>query len=61
MNATKKTMPKELTLDQAMADTFAKNPEVKKHYDEMEPEYKIKAQNIEAAPHKRRAPRGRGD
>ena len=31
MNATKKTMPKELTLDQAMADTFAKNPEVKKH------------------------------
>ena len=48
MNATEKKMPKELTLGQAMADTFAKNPEVKKHYDEMETEYQLKAQIIEA-------------
>ena len=52
MNATKKKTPTELTLGQAMAETFAKNPEVKKHYDEMEEEYKIKAQNIEEATHK---------
>ena len=48
MNATKKKMPTELTLGQAIAETFAKNPEVKKHYDEMEPEYQLKAQIIEA-------------
>ena len=48
MNATKKKTPTELTLGQAMAETFAKNPEVKKHYDEMEPEYQLKAQIIEA-------------
>ena len=48
MNATKKKIPKELTLGQAMEDTFAKNPEVKKHYDEMELEYQLKAQIVEA-------------
>ena len=48
MNATKKKISKELTLGQAMADTFAKNPEVKIHYDEMELEYQLKAQIIEA-------------
>ena len=48
MNAAEKKKSKELTLSQAMADTFAKNPEVKKYYDEMEPEYQLKAQIIEA-------------
>ena len=51
----------EITLDKAIENTFAQNSEVKKHYDEMEEEYKIKAQNIEAAPRNSRAPRGRVD
>ena len=58
---TRNFIEEKLTLDQAIAITFAQNSEVKKHYDEMEEEYKIKAQTIEAAPHKRRAPRGRVD
>ena len=36
------------THDQAKADAFAKNPEVKKLYDEMEAEYQLKSQLIEA-------------
>ena len=48
MSATKKRIPQEMTLSQAIADTFAKNPKVKEHYDEMEPEYQLKAQIIEA-------------
>lgn len=36
------------THDQAKADAFANNPEVKKLYDEMEAEYKFKEQLIEA-------------
>ena len=48
MNAAKKKIATELTLDKAMADTFAKNPEVKRLYDEMEPEYQLKSQIIEA-------------
>ena len=49
---TRNFIEEKLTLDQAMAITFAQNSEVKKHYDEMEEEYKIKAQNIEEATHK---------
>ena len=48
MRVTKKKMPQELTLGQAMSDTFAKNPKVKEHYDELEPEYQLKAQIIAA-------------
>ena len=48
MSVTKKKIAKELTLSQAMADTFANNPEVKRLYDEMEPEYQLKSQIIEA-------------
>ena len=42
MSETKKKRPPELTLGQAMAGTFAKNPKVKEYYDEMEPEYQLK-------------------
>ena len=48
MDTIKKKHTKELTLDQAMGDTFAKNPEVKRLYDELEPEYQLKSQIIEA-------------
>jgi hypothetical protein len=62
LNAGKGTqheLVEKMTLDKAIETTFAQNSEVKKHYDEMEEEYKIKAQNIEAARHKgnkRRSP-----
>ena len=39
---------KHFTHDQAKADAFANNPEVKKLYDEMEAEYKMIEQRIEA-------------
>ena len=58
---TRKFIKEKMTLDKAIETTFAQNSEVKKHYDEMEEEYKIKAQNIEAAPRNSRAPRGRVD
>ena len=58
---TRKFIKEKMTLDKAIETTFAQNSEVKKHYDEMEEEYKIKAQTIEAAPRKRRAPCGRVD
>ena len=64
LNAGKGTqheLVEKMTLDKAIETTFAQNSEVKKHYDEMEEEYKIKAQNIEAAPRNSRAPRGRVD
>ena len=64
LNAGKGTqheLVEKMTLDKAIETTFAQNSEVKKHYDEMEEEYKIKVQNIEAAPRNRRAPCGRVD
>ncbi len=48
MSVAKKVTKKELTLSEAMSDTFANNLEVKRYYDEMEPEYQLKSQIIEA-------------
>lgn len=43
-----KQQEKVYTLSQAKEDAFAKNPEVKRLYDLMEEEYKLKEQLIEA-------------
>ena len=55
---TRKFIKEKMTLDKAIETTFAQNSEVKKHYDEMEEEYQIKAQNIEEATQKGNKRRG---
>ena len=61
LNAGKGTqheLVEKMTLDKAIETTFAQNSEVKKHYNEMEEEYQIKAQNIEEATQKGNKRRG---
>ena len=55
---TRKFIKEKMTLDKAIETTFAQNSEVKKHYNEMEEEYQIKAQNIEEATQKGNKRRG---